>query len=385
MKELDLDELHKAVSQLMDDTGKPKGKKQPKKTEAVIKDAPTSQPVVAKEEPITPAATKTAGESVRVTVNRPLPKLATRARLRGAAMDIVQKNKPVIAPPSAQAGRTAAIIQPARQVAQEPLRPAAPIEAPDISDETLASINMQADTGKAPDILTKTDQEAWPDPLDFHTFEEEKPKEPAEQTEVPKLQAEPVIAQEPALPETPPPTLETAAPPIESETAQTATPFVTTKVEKRPLGAYADKPAEQPPEPKPAAPSEPEEPPKKSEEPSQLAPIPQPKELSPEVLAVESAPEDAVPQQDEPHDMDNLRQMSIPQQYKTAEHGKNDSIHPVFDTHEYHPPIHAPAHTTHGHHFGIMITLLIVLTLVAAAAYLVLMGYLDLSTLPKLF
>ncbi|MGH7196722.1 MAG: hypothetical protein ACREGJ_03070 [Candidatus Saccharimonadales bacterium] len=402
--EFDLDQLHREVNALMDEEVKRKTKKSPKPASSKSDPAPAS--AAASQTPQKPP--KEDDGAVKVTVKRPLPKLASHRGPRGAAMDIVQP-KPAsgVTPPSAKPKRTAPALQPTKAVTPEPPAPVAstpaePTPAPtpqkpaanqDVSDDVLASINMQEDVAKH-DEPPKRAHETWPDPLEVHGFkDEDEPAQPpatmkhelkvqpptlsTQAEEEPKdaeVPAEAEKASEAKPEETPEPTPE--APPA-------TTPFVKTKVEKRPLGAYTET---APPSAEPVAEEEDVQPeaPKKEDLPTP-GPLPaEQKELSPEVVAVESnEPEfrpnvPSVPEVEEPEpakpaeaesetNLQALSKMAIPPQYKASDKAPSKEERPVFDTKQYHPPID-PAHTAHrtGSKWGwILIAFLILLLLVA--------------------
>ncbi|HEU5187977.1 MAG TPA: hypothetical protein VFT87_05770 [Candidatus Saccharimonadales bacterium] len=348
--DLDLDELHEAVNALMDQAGKGKTKKAP-----VLPFVEKQQAALA--EPPKKAVSANAGE--KIAVKRPLPTLVTN-RSRGRTMDAMNpKPTPKIAPPSVQAKRQAPTLQPtgAPIVPDPPKAAASPPPAPQSSfaepgDDVLASIDMKQELPQP--TLTHQKSE-WPDPLEVHGFKDQEPS-----------QEDPELVGNPVSPIKPDPDDERPERPAAEEAN---TPFVTTKVEKRPLGAFAATP-----------------PPVEKPEPATVE-TSQPKEFSPEVIAVESA-EPALHQQPEKEaDMDDLRQMAIPQQYQQAPKTSGKDSRPVFDTKEYHPPIVA-AHTAHrtGSSLGWVLILLFAVILVGAliAAYYMMTGSLDLTQLLNL-
>lgn len=342
-KELDFDELHQAVNALMDEAGKPKVKKIPAESRATA--------------PSTPAAARPAtsnAESIPVSVKRTLPKVNSGRGARGQAMDVVGPKPAVkVTPPSAKPKRLAPSLQPVNKITPEPPVP----QPPAMPDTPLDQPEDPAQ--KTGPTMTHTDH-TWPDPLDL--------KQEAAAAEVEKAHLD-------AKPE-----------------EESATPFVTTKVEKRPLGAYTEtakpeEPAPEVPVPKEETPADPvlaniDEPSK----PSQMA-VQQPKELSPEVVAVESAepefhPETTVkPESNDPPTQDELRTMAIPQQYQTTEKEASAEERPVFDTKEYHPAIEAHTSRPRSNAWVMIIIFIVVLGLTLAVAYYVITGGFDLSAL----
>ncbi len=367
MEDLDLDELDQAVSQLMDTPGKKAPKKPAEEDKPADAPKATADPVTPVAVAVQPAADKPADEPTnRVVVNRPMPKVPPRQRMRPGAMDIIQPAAKTSTPPSSRPTRMAAAIQPTKEVTPEPAKPAEPTPAEkpaehsDVSDDVLAALTMLDDPKPSQPAPTpepkKQPAETWPDPLDFHGFDDKK-DEPEPKKEDPKP-AEP--------PKETPPSLEPAAeaPAVPPHDDPLTSPFVTTKVEKRPLGAYADA--------KPEAPAEP------ADEP----PVPK-QETSKEDMAQASLESKQHESAEPEHDMDDLRQMSIPQQYR-SEHAKtSEEVHPMYDTKEYHAPPQ-PIHTSHkgGPWLAISVVVLIVLIIGAVAiGYFMMTGTFDFTKL----
>lgn len=409
MKDIDFDELHEAVNAAMDG-----GKAKPKKSKVAhskkndeVKS--TVEPQPEKMEP--PQAVEPKGETVRV--RRPLPKLATHQRTqRGMAMDIVPP-KPVAAvpPPSARPARTAPSLQPTGPVTPEPTKPAeAPTpkptvpETPEPTDDMLASINMDESRHQVDTIDKNTRNphaSQWPDPLEVHGFNDKDKSEAPQETAEPKKEEAPL-----SQPTTQPPTETTAPLQPEPTTAPPETPkpepapsiesspFVSTNVEKRPLGAYANQPSApgvSKPDPAPAVTTEPtvdsELPAKQKTDLDEPQP-PLQQELSPEVVAVESQEPEFTPgiqpatRTEDTTDLHSVSQMAIPKQYKETEYAPSTEERPVFDTKEYHPPI-APAHAAHrtGSPWGMVMIVVLILLLIGSGllAYLVMTGTLDIT------
>lgn len=369
MEDLDLDELDQAVNRMMD---KPRGKKSAKKI--ATHDAPLSVPARSEPPATEPAATAVAPEppqeppvrSSSVPVSRPMPKVPPRRRMHPGAMDIIQPTAPKPAPSRAPS-RTGVALQPTNPITSEPVAP--PQKAPvipaddEVSEDVLASLSL-TDDARAPQVPAKpqaepdaTQKSAWPDPLDFHDLlgdsdgteqSAAEPKHESTKETPPSLESDALLDMEPADP----------AP---------STPFVTTKVEKRPLGAYADA------QPEPAAPV--------------AAPIEQDKPafVPDESTTKEDMAETAIhsshhlfkPGQEPENDMDNLRNMSIPQQYHTAHAEPTDAIHSVFDTKEYHAAPQ-PVHTARHGGPGVVIAVVVLIVLIVAAVavgYLMMTGF----------
>lgn len=435
--DFDFEELHQQVSKLMDKatrkkrTPKPKAdpvaapKQQPKevptqKDEAVKVSIPPRTQVSPESEPKKEdkksEPTETPVPVRRVAAARVMPKS------RGMAMDVVQTpSRAPVAPPSARASRTAATIQPTRTVTPAPPSPRAAMvpEAPkhEVSGDTLAAFNLEEDAPVKPAVpkpqppqkpeLPKAEpgtEPAFPDPLEVHGFtdDEEKPSSPVKQSlthtagaiqptspveeedEDPLLREDELLGPsknawdmppEPKTPEHLTPSVEPAPKPPTMAAEPSASPFVNAKVAKRPLGAFANE------TPKPvtehaAAPEPPipaKEPKPLKTEAATIAVAEPPKELNPEVVAVESEEPEFSP--------NNLRQMAIPPQYHSSEKEPSHDDRPMFDTKNYHTPLQpvaVPRHT--GSKAGIVFTIILILLLIAAGvlAYFVATGAIEL-------
>lgn len=411
VEDLDLDELDQAVNNIMT---RPRGKRAAKKPAESSDASPVAskpEPSRTPEEPVLPPAR--APEAVRVTVNRPMPKVPERRRMHPGAMDIIQPTahvKPKA--PSGQPGRVATHLQPTQEVKPEP-RTSAPTEEltfkaepastpqpqrsldtpQEVSDEVLASLSLldekKPDTNfLAPDkkadnpMLSapepqpepvKKHDDGWPDPLDFHGFGDahEATPAPAEPPESAILHTAPVPDEEP---KEAPPSLGVEPVSVTDRHDDAATinssPFVTTKVEKRPLGAFAD--AAQ--EPAKVALPEPEEPPVPHESTSK-------EELAEASLGSKQHLE--TPEHHNNFDPTNLRSMTIPPQYHTAEQKPKDDVHHVFDTKEYHAaPPHM--HTAHKSSPALAISIVVLVVLILAAllvGYFMMTGTFDVTQL----
>lgn len=364
MEDLDLDELDQAVNKMMD---KPRGKKSAKKSDdhnvplsVPARSTTPVEPQISVSVPAEPPQ-EPVSRPVSVTVSRPMPKVPPRRRMHPGAMDIIQTSTPKPAP-SSSPSRTGVAVQPTKPITPEPV---APIQSPavtppadDVSEDVLASLSLTDETG-VPQSITKPQttprseqKNDWPDPLDFHDLispDKEEAPEPAQHT-----------------PKETPPSLESDSLLMDGQPSEpaNATPFVTTKVEKRPLGAYADAASTPEPTSPVAAPAEQEKPafvPDESTTKEDMA-----------ETAMHSSHHLFKPGQEPEHDMDDLRNMAIPQQYHTAHAEPTDAIHSVFDTKEYHAapqPVHAARHGGPG----LVIAVVVLIVLIIAA---VIVGYL---------
>lgn len=434
VEDLDLDELDQAVNNIMT---KPRGKRAAKRpaegqSEPAVKpesiavnasrpapqaDEPASRPLEAEkssdESPAPPPAR--APEAMRVTVNRPMPRVPERRRMHPGAMDIIQPNSAAKAKaPSSRPGRMAADLQPAHDVAPEPVRPATPefrpepVAAPepqperrldtpqDVSDEVLASLSLLDEKKPSTDFLApdkKLDtpmldepepkpvatsaervsksSDGWPDPLDFHDFGDK----PAATTPVSTPTPGPMIAEPPvAPPKEAPPSLGTEPVSVTDSHDDAATvsssPFVTTKVEKRPLGAFADAAHEPMKAPLP----EPEEAhvPHESTSKGELA-----------EASLESKQHLDTPQNKDGFDPTDLRSMTIPPQYHTAEQKPKEDVRHVFDTKEYHaapPHMYAPRKGGPGLVIGVVVLIVLIIAAVLVG-YFMMTGTFDVTQL----
>ncbi len=425
MKELDFDELDRAVNSLATQASNNKvaDKADENSSNHTSDDrasahAPkeghiTSLPSVKNELPLAdePSALPTAAPlatSTTITPERRAARLMMKRPTasgvsRGGFMDIVApSSKTANAPKPSRTGPTIQPLGKKEEPASEPdLKMVHTAEQP-VPKITTTSVKGDPQVDQAspltpepstPEITPKKDPEKWPDPLDF-TNE----SQPPGSTTVPKFaQTSADLKDELMLPaaETP------EASKWQSKLEPTPSPFIPgAKVEKRPLGAFAPTPLpsneDQPatisaqPDDADAAPLEPA----KIHE--KLPEIPE--ELKPDVLAVESdevspEPNDApvptpieLPTMSEEVPLPSLPKsetaaqqvqdsaaMSIPKQYAIADKPVDDTPRPVFDTKEYHPPLLEA--TVHGSHQGslwskLFIALLVV-ALLAAGGYFV--------------
>lgn len=403
MKELDLDELHQAVNALMDEAGKTKGAKK----EALKEDKPVAQPVTVKaaHQPAKPAAASTA------------PHLSIPSRKRGAAMDIVPpKPSTQPAPPSVRPSRTGPVLQPTHHMVVPPTPTSAaagieePAEKPGLQvkpkEHVMPTLSPQPSAAEVKDEQPKPDasphmvkplsaatdgkdEDAENEPLLPATTEARMSPSATSRTAPAEPQSEAASdksADEADAPEE----VETGSASKPSLTAAPTepSPFLTTKVEKRPLGAFTGSSS---PAPEPQDDAEDEKEGEKSAgvapPESIAAPSAAPAELSPELLAVESAePKSYSVVPTAP--LDQARSMSIPQQYQAPEKTAKSDMRPVFDTKEYHPPLHVetPPHQKQSRgHLVWLILLMILLGAAAFVAFLVFTGELSLESLPKLF
>ncbi|HSE29363.1 MAG TPA: hypothetical protein VLA77_02140 [Candidatus Saccharimonadales bacterium] len=346
--DLDLDELHEAVSALMDQS-KEKRAAKPAEPAAVLDPAEnvtvkTAPPTVAPEPKSEPEPI-----ADKIEVKRPLPNLSIN-RPRGRAMDVISP-KPATPPPT-KIKRQGVTLQPTQDVKPEPPKEIVKAEPETPKPESVPAEHARPETPAL--NYQKPAETEWPDPLDVHGFKDElEPKTDSAPTMTEDTQTKP------------------------DQIAQTS-PFLNTKVEKRPLGAYSseDAPIE----------VEPEETPQPEQQDNwSFGDLPQ---NQPDVRSEqqpEAPPIDSLDQTQET-DLDEMRQATIPQQYKTTQKEHSSDSRPVFDTKDYHPPIQA-AHAAHRSNsaMGWVLILVFALILIAALifAFYMMTGSLDFSVLFK--
>lgn len=450
--DLDLDELDQAVNEMMD--GRKRKKAGPRKADDAVSVVRTGQTPMRPPAPraelrlveTEPANRSSAGSDTTlqasVPASRPMPRVPERKRTHRGAMDIIQPNGPKVAPPSARPARTAPALQPTKPVAPEPPRPvmasvsdvrpparqqpepapapepAYPVRQPepqsdDVSDELLASLALndqpshksaaskplgqpaeKSDTGR-----TRSGHDAWPDPLDFHDFNDGQKAEPPQPA--PHKESEPEPKPENIEPSGESSGGTSQAPTLSSEPGPS--PFLTTKVEKRPLGAYAaaatqieqsQQPSQQVQKPKEptlepdeamAAPFLPEEPPAQPTLELQAEPASAPDDwLMPGTAqaahgSFQGRPS-AQPQPDS--GIGDLRQMSIPPQYQPARREPSEEVRNMFDVKEYHAAPQPIYHAKKSSPWltATIVVLSVLVVLVVLTAYFMMSG-IDLTKL----
>lgn len=322
MKDIDFDELDRAVNSLMSPVDQPQADTpttSPQPAPATAAPSVTAQP------PVAPPATSTvqppAAQEQPVSARPATP----AARRTGRFMDMVStsasKPTPSLSPPS----REGLAISP-RQLSVEPTAPIAPA-APVVSEPVL--------TQPAPSVpVTST---SMPDPLDMMA--------PAGQDDSSGTEESPL----------------TETSPFNQDTAPIESPFLAdAKVEKRPLnpGTMFDSPEASEPvlteEPvgtgadEPSADIEKEMPEKKQDEPLVNPQVP---ELDSDLVAIESNEQVEVTQATETADAaSKVEQPSVPlgaasiaQQYKTTPSTGDQSHAAIYDASQYPQPVAHPA------------------------------------------
>jgi hypothetical protein len=354
MKELDFDELDKAVNSLMANASVSGPKSEP--SEKVL-EVPTSSPMesalptpLASPSPVVSAPPAPSRPSIR-TPSRPTPSAAPAARRGGRFMDVVHPSSSVKKEVPKPVNREAASIQPTKNVVAP-----SPVEVPKPTLEEPSAATV------APEAL-KND---WPDPLEMANFSEpDKKEEPT-----PEREAMPTVSEPEA--------------PRKDDESPLVSPFLPdTKVEKRPLGGNAlpsDSPAAVPAvedtdDQLPATLEDtksilPEEfhsdlvaieadmtdPHKKDED--EDAPV----WNSPDVEKPEGEKKPLPPPESKKEDKASIPAGpgSIPQQYK-EEKSTGDQVNgAIYDTNAYHQPLSHPAKQKSGWMWVVWIVLILV-------------------------
>lgn len=327
--DLDLDELHDAVNALMEQSKSKKTAPSTENTPVPVTTEPAQAVEVNKQKVVAQTA-----DSNKIEVRRPLPNLAV-GRPRGRAMDVIgPKQSPPVMPPSSRGGREAPTIQPSQEVKAE--APKAEPAEPSPVHET-------------PELKPEAPKHEWPDPLELQSTDV---NSQVSATANEKSQAD--------------------------QQSYGTSPFLNTKVEKRPLGAYAVEKSE------PEVEQNNQTAPDLAEMPDQALSTPQqPSELSPEVVAVESAETEHLAAPESNNEIQDARQSAIHQQYQTKPKDVDVGSHPVFDTKDYHPPIESHTHPKNGSALGWVMVIVFALVLIGALlfAFYMMTGGLDFSVL----
>lgn len=206
-----------------------------------------------------------------------------------------------------------------------------------------ATSNVQPEGPKAEEASIKTEPEKeldtkkndgfdWPDPLDF----DESPKTESVESSKPIDDPE-SFGKEP----------------------EPASPFIANaKVEKRPLGAYAEKVAQDLAKPT-------------DDEKDEVAKEEQKAVKEPEPAKTDNKKEEPEKPEDAENHVVESAMMSIPQQYKSEHKQANQTERNVFDTKEYHPPLLTQtAHASGGKGaWGAALVILLIVALLAVGVY----------------
>lgn len=378
MKELDFDELDRAVNTLMGDVPQAPARQPDDDDRMTTLDIPSTlsdnQAMPAYTPPVEPTTTP----SQAPVVNTPAP----AARRGGRFMDVVHPSSDM---------KTASNT-PARPVSRQGtmISPILPAKQPETSPSSLVA-------EPAPTPTPDTDTSAWPDPLDMAGYQRE-PDTTTPDAEVAVSVPEEVVVDTPTALEEP---AETPAAIIEPDEEQPlSTPFLSdAKVEKRPLGTNsAEEPDHAPVMSNAAAPED--TPDAESQLPAtpDLAPVVLPEELQTDVLSIESddtSPElpevndeihedthedtltpaiEAVTAAEAPASASTGGPTSIQQQYKEQPSTGDQAMGGIYDTESLHQPLGHPAKKKSGWMWVIWVLVLLILGAAGgAAAYLYLL------------
>lgn len=336
MKDIDFDELDRAVSSVL-----------------TSKDKKTDTDVLPIEAPVSSSADKRSSEPV---VSEAAPKVSDSTALSGATpsqsvspspairrsgrfMDVVHPSSAMsnTPPPKATPAVRRPIVPLSDDVKPEPKAEVAAVAETTASYPTLDTLpeestprtEVSADEETSPD----TPKESWPDPLDVTSDESKENTSTDEEPEKETDELDELVTDDP----------------VEEDTEErlqpefNQTPFLTdTKVDKRPLGAFAGGSNSDEIEPLSSADSiDPED--VSASNPD--VPTVLPHELDAEVMALdsnESEPEVEPPSAPEKSSSSHISAptvTSIPQQYKADNGTADTSEHSVFDTSSYHQPL----------------------------------------------
>lgn len=376
MKDLDFDELDKAVSSLMEnapkDTVPVSNDKETEKTVTLpetsslspAEPTPKPQTDTAKSEPVASEPQPAENEQTAPSVTTP-PVAVKRS---GRFMDVVHPSSDMRTP-SRPASRTGNTLQPMNQVDTNSSAPAS--EAPDTTPvlPTPDPVPAPVDTPPEPASSEPTDKAehgAWPDPIDMHEAATDKPEAPAEA-----------------------PSQESEAQPDTMESSTTGSPFLPgAKVEKRPLGGPAPSPDASDDMEKVSGTSDitPSENPK-TEDVSTARTEPMPAELGSDVLAIEAGKDN--PGNDSDHEDASVQleggrtepapqpagPTSIVQQYKVQESSGDSSHAAIYDSAaDSHTLTHPPKKKSGW--LAVVVIVLLILAGAGAGAYVYFSGML---------
>lgn len=381
MKDLDFDELDRAVSSLLSDTAEKAvstPEASPMTSDASVA-SPSVTPVAAAV--VAPAEDKVAGE--------PKKKALVEKRSSGRFMDVMHPSSDMKSTARPAVSRQAATLQPptTTPAAAEEVTPEVTKE-PLVNEEevTVASAStLENDASLAEEAtVPEEDEQLFPDPLDFHKFSVEETSDTSEQVaeETPNKDDHHDLALAHVTSE-----LNELNGLIEQEQADVSvdTPFVNgLSLEKRPLGAFSVDASdtslltvEPPTEPeieevveetvKPELTDEQKEAianleSKDAQTPAAAEVVPE--ELQGDVVAVEAAGVDVAAT---PPPAASIGTGSIPQQYTEKERPVSEEATPIFDTTQYHQPLkHTPKQKSGW--LGTFLIILIILLGIGAGA-----------------
>ncbi len=380
MKDLDFDELDRAVSSLLGDTSE--------KTVSTPDVKAVTQDVSVATDPVAPIVTATVAPANDKAVEAPKKKALVEKRSSGRFMDVMHPSSDMKNVARPAVSRQATTLQPLASTppVSEEAAPEAVEEPSIVQEEVVAFTEKVNDTSLVEEsTVFEEEEQLFPDPLDFHNFSAE---ETSNTTELPADEAEndddhhdlalAHVASE----------LNGLNGLIEEEQTNISvdTPFVNgLSLEKRPLGAFSvdaadtsllsvEPPVE--PEAEEVAAEEMTEPELTAEQKEAIANLESkdaqapavaevvPEELQSDVVAVEAAGVEPVAA---PVSVTSIGTGSISQQYTEKERPMSEETTPVFDTTQYHQPLkHTPKQKSGW--LGTVLIILIILLGVGAGA-----------------
>ncbi len=336
MKDLDFDELDKAVSAVL--TPAAQAAKPPEMETVEAPAAPASQPTDAPEAGPTP---KTASQSLIpprrgqfMDVVRPAPKAETALPVTSSAGKTIQPL--TVSPVPAE--------EPKPDQAAEPHKTDIALEAP---AEPADAAKLQPDRPALDTSQSDAKEElAWPDPLEVHGFQD---------TDRAKEQPDAGQPAESGDNQPDHPNTEAAEPSVSSGPSNESLFLKDAKVEKRPLGAFSA--AEETKEALPPPASSEETTAVQDDQPAEAGsrsrdemPTPLPPELDKDILTIESElrvfnPEDQLSEHRRAEDGGEAtgQAASIHPQYREKPADGQQPVRPLFDVADYHPALPATA------------------------------------------
>lgn len=373
MTELDFEELDKAVSDLMKDTGT-------EQADAPATSVNTGAPVM----PLTtPAISPDATAPSQPTPTVVAAPAAAVVKPRGRFMDVKPTANTPQAPTASKAPMPATIVTPQAEEAplDAPVEPVVTEEVP-AEPEKVDSMNVgdyAADPAAVseqslpvgPIAMSESPSEeapasngfTMPDPIDVAAATEKKPDDELSSIMTPTLEAE---QDKPAAPEAPASEGEQKVEAEPQPEQAMNSPFIPdAKVEKRPLGGAV---AEASSDDTPADTAEQEQP----------EPAPLPRELSSDLMNLETDPNNAAAGTDkqdisvEPAKSESAEPKKAPEQPAAPVPQSNDAkaAGTIFDTAGYHNmPVTVPVKKKHGWMIIIWILVLLIVGACAGAAY----------------
>lgn len=375
MKDLDFDELDKAVNSLMGNVPKSEPVKPDDDIKTLVIKPSQPMPLLNPVTSVVPyssvsEAPTPSSLSMPDTTSVTTPSLATRRA--GRFMDVVHPSSDMTKTATPVVSRSGGVIEPLHDIA--PDTSSTVLEAPVISQASEPVVKMlpPITSAEGESDVTAHAVSDWPDPLDLHDTQ---PVDESSIDDESESEPEPQATDETSMPD-----------PL-ADPAPLTSPFLPdAKVEKRPLGGFAsetvvpamdemtpvgdDIPAADEPVAAPVAPT------------AELAPLPE--ELQSDLMAIESrqadtsmpvaAPEAPSINTPKPALVQPAGPSSISQQYKEEPSTGEQTNGAIYDTDSYHKPLEHPAKKKSSWTWIIWIVVLLVIGVGGgAAAYLFLL------------